>query len=115
MRVKNQKDYTIAVIGSHSALDVCRGAKDEGFKTLVIAEKGRDKTYAKYFKTSNDLGCIDEVLYVDKFKDAILIPHRSFEVYLSDYDAIEKDLKVPIFGNKYLLRAEERNEKPNQY
>ena len=44
MKVKSQKDYTIAVIGSHSALDVCRGAKDEGFKTLVIVEKGRDKT-----------------------------------------------------------------------
>src|SRR3989304_1027851 len=113
MKRQTPNSYTIAVVGSHSALDVCRGAKDEGFKTLVIAEKGRDKTYAKYFKTSNDLGCIDEVLYVDKFKDlltpaiqkklkaknAILIPHRSFEVYLSDYDAIEKDLKVPIFGN----------------
>ena len=44
-------NFTIAVLGSHSALDVCRGARDEGFKTLVIAEKGRDKTYAKYFKS----------------------------------------------------------------
>ena len=29
----NLKDLTIAVLGSHSALDVCRGAKDLGFKT----------------------------------------------------------------------------------
>ena len=36
-------NHTIAVLGSHSALDVCRGAKDEGFKTLVIVQKGRDK------------------------------------------------------------------------
>ena len=51
-QVKSQrvKEYTVAVLGSHSALDVCRGAKDEEFKTLVIVEKGRDKTYAKYFK-----------------------------------------------------------------
>ena len=62
---------TITVIGSHSALDVCRGAKDEGFKTLVIVEKGRDKTYAEYFKTKGALGCVDEVLYVDKFKDIL--------------------------------------------
>lgn len=116
-------------MGSHSALDVCRGAKDEGFKTLVIVERGRDMTYAKYFKSRDGLGCVDEVMYVDKFKDilklqiqkkllnqnSIIIPHRSFEVYLNDYDAIEKDFKVPIFGNKFLLRTEERSEKINQY
>lgn len=119
----------IAVIGSHSALDVCRGAKDEGFKTLVIVEKGRDKTYAKYFKSNSSLGCVDEVLYVEKFKDiikpefikilksknAIFVPHRSFEVYVNNYDAIENDFDVPIFGNKKLLRIEERTERPNQY
>jgi len=123
------KNFTIAVIGSHSALDVCRGAKDEGFKTLVVVEKGRDKTYAKYFKTKGELGCVDEVLYVDKFKNilsakiqkelkrrnCIFIPHRSFEVYINDYDAIENKFNVPVFGNKKLLRLEERTESPNQY
>src|SRR3990172_6082975 len=123
------KKYTIAVIGSHSALDVCRGAKDEGFKTLVVVEKGRDKTYAEYFKSKGALGCVDEVLYVDKFKDilsakiqnelkkrnCIFIPHRSFEVYINDYDAIENKFNVPVFGNKKLLRFEERTENLNQY
>ncbi len=126
---KNLSKPTIAVLGSHSALDVCRGAKDEGFNTLVIVEKGRDKTYAKYFKSNGSLGCVDEVIYAEKFKDilkpefkkilksqnAIFVPHRSFEVYVSDYGAIEKDFDVPIFGNKYLLRIEERTEHPNQY
>lgn len=120
---------TIAVIGSHSALDVCRGAKDEGFRTIVIVEKGRDLTYSKYFKTEKNIGCVDEVIYVEKFKDilgpkyqkilkaknAIFIPHRSFEVYINNYDAIEKEFIVPIFGNKFLLRAEERTEVKNQY
>lgn len=120
---------SIAVIGSHSALDVCRGAKDEGFKTIVIVEKGRDLTYAKYFITSNGIGCVDEVIYVEKFKDilklkfqkilkskdAVFIPHRSFEVYINDYNAIEKDFRIPIFGNKFLLRSEERTESKNQY
>ncbi|MDO8487329.1 MAG: DUF1297 domain-containing protein [Candidatus Curtissbacteria bacterium] len=128
MSKKSQKP-TIAVLGSHSALDVCRGAKDEGFDTLVVVEKGRDKTYANYFKSNGSLGCVDEVLYVEKFKDilkpeiikilksknAIFIPHRSFEVYINNYDAIENDFDIPIFGNRRLLRVEERTEKPNQY
>ena len=127
--MSNYTDYTIVTVGSHSALDICRGAKDEGFKTLVIVEYGRDKTYSNYFKSRQALGCVDEVLYVDKFKDilkpeiqkklvakkAIFIPHRSFEVYVNDYDSIEKDFQVPIFGNKHLLRFEERDQKPNQY
>src|SRR3989344_7060816 len=127
--MSNYTDFTIAVVGSHSALDICRGARDEGFKTLVIAEHGRDKTYANYFKSEGTLGCVDEVLYVEKFKDilkpqvqkqlieknCIFVPHRSFEVYVNDYDAIEKEFKVPVFGNKKLLRFEERGEKTNQY
>ena len=153
MDIKNytKQNVTIAVLGSHSALDVCRGAKDEGFKTLVIIEKGRGKTYEKYYATRHSeersdveslamdsglgesgmttLGCVDEVLEVEKFKDilseeiqqkllkrnSIFIPHRSFEVYLNDYDAIENKFKVPMFGNRKLLRFEERSEKPNQY
>ncbi len=124
MKSSKSKNYTIAVLGSHSALEVCFGAKKLGFSTLVVAEKGRDKTYAKYYKS-----IVDEVLYVDKFKDlltekvqkilnekkCIFIPHRSFEVYLNDYDAIENNFKVPMFGNRFLLRVEERSMKPNQY
>src|SRR3989344_702580 len=112
MNIKNQKskikNYTIATVGSHSALDICRGAKDEGFRTLVIVEKGRDKTYSQYFRNNGKLGCVDEVLILDKFKDllsqknqeilrkkkVIFIPHRSFEVYINDYDAIENEFKV---------------------
>lgn len=122
-------DITVAVLGSHSALDVCRGAKDEGLKTLVVTQKGRDKTYSKYYKSGKGVGCVDEVLEVANFKDilkdenqeilrkkkSIFIPHRSFEVYVNDYDAIENKFNVPIFGNRKLLRFEERTEKPNQY
>src|SRR3990167_5073375 len=123
------KSYTIAVLGSHSALDVCRGAKDLGFKTLVICKKGREKTYKKYYATNGELGCVDEVIVLDEFRDilsekvqqellkrnAIFIPHRSFEVYINDYNAIEKKFKVPMFGNRFLLKVEERGVKPNQY
>lgn len=124
-----KSNITIAVLGSHSALDVCRGAKDEGFKTLVITEKGRGKTYSKYYFSKNGLGCVDEVIELEKFSDilnekvqkqllkrnAIFIPHRSFEVYINDYNSIENKFKVPMFGNRKLLRFEERSESPNQY
>ncbi len=123
------KNYTISVLGSHSALDVCRGAKDLGFKTLVVVQKGRDKTYKKYYASKDGVGCIDEVIELDKFSDilsekvqkqllaknCIFVPHRSFEVYINDYNAIEKKFKVPIFGNRFLLKVEERGVKPNQY
>lgn len=124
-----KSNVTVAVLGSHSALDVCRGAKDEGFKTLVVIEKGRGKTYSRYFKTNDTMGCVDEVLELEKFsellnedvqkklqdRNSIFIPHRSFEVYINDYNAIENKFKVPMFGNRKLLRTEERTEKFNQY
>ncbi len=128
MKTKN-KQITIATLCSHSALDVCRGAKDEGFKTLVVCQKGREKTYNYYYKTSENTGCVDECIVVNKFSDilnadvqkqlldrnAIFIPNRSFEVYINDYDAIENKFNVPMFGNKKLLRIEERGFKLNQY
>jgi 5-formaminoimidazole-4-carboxamide-1-(beta)-D-ribofuranosyl 5'-monophosphate synthetase len=32
----------LGMIASHSALDVCDGAIEEGFETLVICQKGRE-------------------------------------------------------------------------
>lgn len=141
----DKDNITIAVLGSHSALDVCRGAKDLGFKTLVITQKGRGLPYSKYYKTqshserseesvkskmdpstslrmTNELGCVDEIIELVNFKDilkpevqaelvkrnSIFVPHRSFEVYINDYDAIENSFNVPMFGNRKLLRSEER-------
>lgn len=124
------KNLTIAVLGSHSALDICSGAKKEGLPTLVITQKRRNKTYDKYYRSQDGLGCVDETLILDDFKDilaenvqeklhqknAIFIPHRSFEVYLnSDYEAIENRFSVPMFGNRCLLKVEERSARPNQY
>lgn len=120
----------IGILGSHSALDVCRGAKDEGFSTLVITQEGRNKTYESYYKTNGEFGCVDECLPLTRFgdilraeiqeklkaKNVLFVPHRSFEVYLDfDYPAIEKRFTVPMFGNKFLLKIEERGSHPNQY
>lgn len=123
---------SIATLGSHSALDVSEGAKEEGFRSIVVCQKGRDKTYSRHYKTrklaGREIGVVDEVMLLEKFRDivaqenqkklleknAVFVPNRSFAVYVG-YDAIEKEFKVPIFGNKYLLRAEERDTEKNQY
>jgi 5-formaminoimidazole-4-carboxamide-1-(beta)-D-ribofuranosyl 5'-monophosphate synthetase len=123
-------EHSIATLGSHSALDVCEGAKKEGFGTVVVAQKGREKTYLGPYKSRRrgmqDVGVVDELLLLNKFseiteqqdflasRNCIFVPNRSFAVYVG-YDKIENDFKVPVFGNKYLLRAEERDAEKNQY
>jgi len=127
------KNLTLACIGSHSALDVCLGARRQRLRTLVVAARGREQTYAKYYATRIDgTGCVDETLLVDHFADvvlpavqqqlsnrnAIFVPNRSFEVYARQrftYDEIETKFTAPMFGSRSLLRAEERDEPDNQY
>jgi 5-formaminoimidazole-4-carboxamide-1-(beta)-D-ribofuranosyl 5'-monophosphate synthetase len=125
----DSKKITIGVLGGHSALDVCRGAKKHGFRTLAVCQKGRDKTYTKYYKTRGDSrGCIDKTIVLDKFNEitkpqiqeqlrdenTIFIHNRYFWVYF-DFTDIENNFKVPIFGTRSMLKLEERNVPKNQY
>jgi len=128
-KVTDIKDITIGVLGGHSALDVCHGAKKYGFKTLAVCQKGRDLTYSKYYKTRDGKGCIDEVIMVDKFDDilkpeiqkllldrnTIFIHNRYFWVYFKDFAKLENDFKVPIYGSRSLVKLEERDQPNNQY
>lgn len=100
------KKYTIATLGSHSALQILKGAKDEGFPTLLITLKDRVSFY-------NRFPFIDTVISIPTFADlhlmddhiseqnSILIPHGSFIAYLG----IEgnKKIRTPYFGNKKVL------------
>ncbi|MBV8638695.1 MAG: DUF1297 domain-containing protein [Candidatus Eremiobacteraeota bacterium] len=126
---------TLASIGSHSALEVAYGARAQGLRNLVITAKGRERTYTEYYKRKESpvaRGCVDEVIELDSFPDilrddvqkqlldanAVFLANRSFEVYLHQkhsYDEIERGMRVPFFGNRFLLRAEERDEAGNQY
>jgi 5-formaminoimidazole-4-carboxamide-1-(beta)-D-ribofuranosyl 5'-monophosphate synthetase len=115
-------NISVGVIGSHSALEIMDGAKDEGLKTVCICQKGRELPYLKYSRLS------DEMIVLDRFSDilfkenqekllklnTIMVSHRSFSVYLGN-DNIENNFHVPIFGNRWLLKAEERNLPRNQY
>ena len=102
---------SIATLGSHCSLQVLKGAKDEGFKTVLVTKKSREKFYRRF-------NFIDEYIVVEDFQeiinddiekklsdhDSILIPHGTL-ISEVGIDNIEK-LNVPIFGNKHILRWE---------
>ena len=125
----NIDNITIGVLGGHSALDVCRGAKKLGFRTVAVCKKGRDKTYSKYYKARNGKGIVDEVILVNEFSDilkfdiqlklrnmnTIFIHNRYFWVYFKDFSKVKNEFKVPIFGTRQLVELEERNVPKNQY
>ena len=113
---------TVGVLGSHSALEVMDGAKDEGFPTIVLCQKGRETPYKRFRRIA------DKLVILDRFDDmlktkvqeqlrnscTIIVPHRSLTAYLG-YPAIEDRLKLPILGNRALFQAEERDHPKNQY
>jgi len=125
---------TIGTVGSHSAIDVADGAVTEGFTSIVLAQEGRDATYARYFRTVRDAeghrtrGCVDEVWPYPKFADLaapdaqarmrdrrmVLVPNRAFSSYVP-LATIEDDFRVPLVGSRALLRIEERSERDNYY
>lgn len=102
---------TIATLGSHSALNILSGAKDEGFTTLLLCEKKR--TFYERFRVADKIMYLESLSEIKRKdiqekllqKDVILIPHGSYISYL-DLDFLENEFSVPIFGNKFLFRHE---------
>ena len=105
----------IATLGSHCALQVLKGAKDEGQKTMLVCEKKREKLYRRF-------PFIDELIIVDSFReildqkcqstleqnDAVLIPHGTLIAQMSSEEI--ESIKTPMFGNKWILRWESDRE-----
>jgi len=128
------KKAKIGMVASHSALDVCDGAVEEGFRTVGICQEGREKTYARFFKSERDpsgkvlRGVVDECLLVKKFKEmmepkfqenlrkdnVLFVPNRSFTSYI-DVKDIETDFHLPLVGSRGLLRSEERGQEKDYY
>ena len=114
-------NITIATIGSHTALQILKGARDEGFKNLVICKKGTEEVYRQF-------GLADELLTVGNFeqvlekgfqeqlieRNVVLIPHGSFVEYLSPI-RIENELFVPMFGNRAVLNWESDRGKEREW
>jgi len=130
----DRSKLTVGVIASHSALDVCDGAVEEGFRTYAICQRGREKTYTEFFRCERDKrgkavrGMIDEFSLMSKFKNimqpafqhklrrknVLLVPNRALSSYVS-LDDIEERFEVPLVGSRNMLRSEERGEKRDYY
>src|ERR671923_958503 len=85
-----KKKYSITTLGSHCSLQILKGAKDEGFNTLLICERKRLGLYKRF-------NFIDNMIVVDKFNEifgerclchlrktnSIIIPHGTMIAYMS--------------------------------
>ena len=114
-------EITIATMGSHTALQILKGARDEGFKSMVICKRGTEEVYQQF-------GVADELLIIENYeqfmdkkfleklieRNVILIPHGSFVEYLSP-KRIENELRVPMLGNRMVLEWESDREKERKW
>jgi 5-formaminoimidazole-4-carboxamide-1-(beta)-D-ribofuranosyl 5'-monophosphate synthetase len=117
----DKKKITVATLGSHSALQILKGAKDEGFKTMVITKKDQAIVY-EHFKVGDAIETIDDYKDIldEDFqnrlvkKNVILIPHGSFVEYVGVRD-IEDRIYLPMFGNRRVLAWESDRDKQREF
>ncbi|MCW4003806.1 MAG: formate--phosphoribosylaminoimidazolecarboxamide ligase [Candidatus Bathyarchaeota archaeon] len=102
----------VGTLGSHSSLNIFKGAKEEGFRTVCICKEKDVIMYQKY-------PLVDELIIVKDFTEllneqlqerlrklnVVLIPHGSFTAYLSTKELTDS-LFVPMMGNRKLLHWE---------
>ncbi len=106
----NPRNYVIATMGSHSALQILKGARDEGMRNLVICKKGSERVYKSYpvadeVITVNDWSEWDAKLEKELIKrKAIVIPHGSFIAYMG-HERVKK-MKGMYYGTKEILEWE---------
>lgn len=112
------KKYKIATLGSHTALQILKGAKDEGFETICICQKENKRPYDSY-------KVADKYIEVDKFEDyfeiesqlikenAIIVPHGSFVSYLG-FNNVKK-IQAMHYGNRNIIEWESDREKERRW
>jgi 5-formaminoimidazole-4-carboxamide-1-(beta)-D-ribofuranosyl 5'-monophosphate synthetase len=115
------KKVSIGTIGSHSALNIFKGAKEEGFKTVCVCKKESEIVYKRFpladqIITVKDYGeVLDEPVQKKlRRENTILVPHGSFNAYVGTDKIIDK-LEVPMFGNRELLHWETDREKQREW
>ncbi len=111
------RKLTVCTLGSHSALQIAKGARDEGLANLLVCTKKN----AAFYK---DWPFVDEVLVVDSYKDvlsgkvqeklrdrnAVIVPHGSFVEYVGAANILE-GLDVPMLGSRIVLDWESDRKK----
>lgn len=111
--IEGYDDFTIATICSHSSLQIFRGAKQEGIKTIGIVTKEKRKLYESF-----PYGKPDDFIEVKSYadmpskelvdKNAVIVPHGSFVEYVGKK---LDNLGVPVYGNRKSLEWERNREK----
>lgn len=111
----------IGTLGSHSSLNIFKGAKEEGFRTVCICKEKDAIMYKKF-------PLVDELIIVKEFTEllseslqeklqklnVVLIPHGSFTAYLSTKELTDS-LFVPMFGNRKLLHWEANRKEQEEW
>ncbi len=89
----------ISTIGSHSALQILYGAKQEGFNTKVYCVKGKEDLYKRYPVAQEivTLDSYEDLLTKEPSMDEIFIPHGTLIATLGKRAL---DIQIPVFGNK---------------
>lgn len=121
LRGYDSKNVTVGTIGSHSALNIFKGAKEEGFKTVCVCKKENEIIYKRFPVADQIISINDYSEFLDdsvqqklKKENTILIPHGSFNAYVGTEQMIDK-LEVPMFGNRELLHWETNREKQREW
>jgi len=117
----DNKNITVGTLGSHSALNIFKGAKEEGFDTVCVCKKESEIVYKRFpladqVITVKDFGELLDEDIQQKLRQAntILVPHGSFNAYVGTEQMIDK-LHVPLFGNRELLHWETNREKQREW
>ncbi len=111
----------VGTLGSHSALNIFKGAKEEGFRTVCVCTEENAILYKKF-------PLVDEMIIVKDFTallskelqaklrrlNVVLIPHGSFTAYLST-EQLTSSLYVPMFGNRQLLHWEANRKEQEEW
>ena len=121
LREYDRKKITVGTLGSHSALNIFKGAKEEGFNTVCVCKKKSEIVYKRF-------PLADQILIVEDFgellddkvqeklrqENTILVPHGSFNAYVGTRNIVDK-LRVPLFGNRELLHWETDRETQREW
>src|SRR3989304_185772 len=113
-----RKAYKIATLGSHSAPQILKGARDEGFSTFVVLTPDRLSLYKrlKFINRIIEIPSLSDFPKVENqliWENAIIIPHGSFVAYLGIDE--NKNMKVPYYGNKEILDWESDRMKQREW
>jgi 5-formaminoimidazole-4-carboxamide-1-(beta)-D-ribofuranosyl 5'-monophosphate synthetase len=117
----DQKKLAVGTLGSHSSLNIFKGAKEEGLRTVCICKEKDAIMYKKY-------PLVDKLIIVNNFTEllneelqeklrklnVVLIPHGSFTAYLST-EELTDNLFVPMLGNRQLLHWEANRKEQEEW